>query len=898
MPYLNSKACYKLAVFPHVECTTEALVNELATILTPFSTHTQEFISSKLSRMVDDTSTYSKKPLLIKALQMVVAYLRRTDLSDAERKTVAESLLEGLSSPVPSYHDLVNLTLLGLTRVQNIDQILTLIRTHLVEELSKTFPNKEKFDNCTFFNTAATMGYGIHRAYTNPTRVATRVEMEALEEAIKTEFEKKYHALSILDMMQPMIQIELEKLGYSGEKTAEEAYEASVTERVTLYLKTLIAPDSAYTIENFFIKKDSAFVDLNWSFIQNCIWQKLEKDDYITFSASERRLMDALYREAGATTLAETTGVGAGAGAPVRIVDVASIGASSTPSLAELMRDKTYRSLLCSFAIEHPGLVRSTIQREKILRILLESNTEIEIGDAIDYFKLVYAFFPKPGEVRDGLLKDIAEKCLREETHQRMLRDATLASNPYAIYLYLGLSAEKFDTFFKEDPRILKILLDLSIVCSEKLFTKVTTLLQSLPPAAQKEIFLAKNSKGENALMTAIIAQPRAVRQLLRIIDALPIEMRGDVITAKNASGHSVLMLAMVSSPQLISDLLAVIRTLDEVTQLGILTATTAEKENIFMLARRKPSVLPELLRFFQDLPYEAQKTISEQGFVIMTRTMLGDKIRVDERTFMFLFKDNLLSYLSPIDVASQLAILNPAAMYLESANDYKKRLIATTVAALIRSESSAEKEIGRVLESSSESKKEAIILSLYQIKKSLPAGASIDAAINEALKSSDNELHKALNLWGISTLLGQSSLTTVRTAAQSAVSARSTTAGASVTVSVGAGGYTTASSAGAGARITAAGSSATVETDSADLATTGTGTDAAGLAAAGAGAGAAAAATTGTQAAGAGGPSGWRASLLGLFSTGTAAAAPTGDSSDESHKAGLRAPLLRSGGS
>lgn len=810
MPYLDFKASLVIPVFPFAESTPEALIGELVAILSRFSTHGAELICSELVTKVGGISTYSEKTLLIQALQMVVAYLRRTDLSEDEKRAIAIELIKNTRLPAGNYHDLVNDVLLKLTRFQSMDHILMLIRTHIVADLAETFPRKD-LHNCTFFNVANTLGYGVPRIYATPSRgesrPATRAEMLPVEEAIKTAFEKKYDALSILDVMQSFIEINLEMLGYNGKKAITEAYEAAFAENIALYLKTLLSPDQAYTVNDFFVTPNGEFTDLNWSFIQNCLWKELNRKGYIIFETREKILMSALYGELAA----ETAGAGAGAGAGAASLTRASAGPSgddSTPSFIELMKDKAYRDLLCSFLIQHPQLIRSLEQRENILRILSESNTEVEVKDVLDYAQLVHAFFPDNKEFREAVLALLAKKCLEKAAHQHMLCDVKLASNCYAACLYLALPDDVFNALFKDNLLILKALLSLGLAHSQKLFIRITTYLSSLSVEAQTEILLEKNSNGENVLTAAVMYQPQAVSPLLRIINPLLPIVKKDLLISKVLVGsyknYTALMLAVRLRPEFVSEFLAAISTLPAPDQREILT-TTVKGENAFMLARYNTAALDTLLTFFQTLPYSTQKAISNQGFITIETTATGNEVTIHQSTFMFLFNESLISRLSGVDLVSQLIILNEPAKYLDEARTYKEQLITRTIEALGRSESSTEKAIYRVLQSSSDAKKEATILSLYQIKKSLRAGTTIDAAINDALTDPENELYKALNMWG--TLSLQGSLAAVQTAARAATSAAAggSTATADSTAAAGAGATATAGStaaaAGAGTR-------------------------------------------------------------------------------------------------
>ena len=284
--------------------------------------------------------------------------------------------------------------------------------------------------------------------------------------------------------------------------------------------------------------------------------------------------------------------------------------------------------------------------------------------------------------------------------------------------------------------------------------------IAKLSAQTQEAIFTARSKYNWNALMIAVRYKPELVPNMLAAIANLSTTAQEAIFTAQTGDYWNALMMAVQNNPQLVPDMLAAIANLSKTAQEAIFTAQTGGYWNALMLAARfNPQLIPDMLTAIAKLESNDQITLIMQGFsfdaylkdnpdslpdllkaIAQFNPTIKDKIVKDLG-----ISDDLLTIVQQ-NFPQQIANLNKISGSFVA--KYKYRLIEKAIADLNDS-CPLERAIKSRLKSmwfNAEKKKIAILQALYTIKNASDQQNS-STAIKAALKDSESDLFRALNM-------------------------------------------------------------------------------------------------------------------------------------------------------
>jgi ankyrin repeat protein len=619
MPHINPNKCYTVTPQP-VIADTPLNVDELAALLSSFSNLTKEEIKRYLDRFVGPQGTYTYKAGLIESLRIVFIHLQKTEVLVDEKRLIADKLIEGVGFCTPGFHNRVNSIILGLVRPRSIDAILERVRQSIVESIARSYTGDVHRHN-SFFSAAATLGYGV-RPINRQDVYSGFINPEQLRVLQKT-FAEKYTALSILNDLQVNIEGELRSyFDYQGKKTIDAPYNRGQIDRMVEFLNTILG--SSYTERQFFIWEANESmccdvqIDINWAFIQACLWEKLKNERYITLSKEEVNLFHALYH-------------------------------TEQTSLASLLKEPRYRKLLYAFDfIKYPQIIKSFEQRKIMAAALAEQASGMNIEELLRYTQLIQTFFSDDSTLKKQYLQIAAETWLKNRKNLNLISTIKLGDQKTLLVIYENLSDQQLKALFSKPSLALENLLLLSAFHSTELSIRLMYLVKDLYQSTPKAISLLLH-----ALNLTLEHQPEAAPKIIDFMKSLEPSMQRRLFAEKNINGDSALMVAVNKKPAALPHLLTLIKTFDDETQKAILRAKDKEGSNVLILAtRNQPPSLPHLLAFIKTFDIETQKA------------MLAEKNTYGNNALIFAAEkepetiDQLLELIKTFDVETQKAIL------------------------------------------------------------------------------------------------------------------------------------------------------------------------------------------------------------------------------------------------
>jgi hypothetical protein len=592
-------------------------VDQLATQLTSLSSQESPTIKSNLLR-------FAHCAALKEGLKNILTYLHNPEVSTDKKKIIAKKLLEGEGCCVLDYHNRVNNILLEINRPQSIGEILQRIREGIVESVAHN-KKDDVHEYNKFLIKASTLGYTVRSI--NGEEDDYSFELSSNEKnAIRQAFTQKYHPAAVMTALQMEIEHELrDYCDYTGKKPTHSPYQSESVEKIIKFLNKILG--TAYTQQDIFIMENTSptcegATDINWDFIQDRLWKKLDEEGHIAFSVKERFLMAALYAPDRRTSdVSHDVGAGAGAGVHIREDSSAALISarraicpqdtiSDTLGLVTLFNDHEYLTLLDSLSLhQYPTLIKSTAKRKSLAEALSCHAEKMTYPDLIRYLKLIGVLFVDENPLKNKYLKKLLTSWLRKkgDTNVKALLLELELNDPINIEFFLtvcGLIPLTEGDISGLFPKIRHALL-LTLQQKLSLVDNLLKLIQKLNPTDQMTLLTTRAvSNGYHILMLAAECQPDLLPSILTCIKTFDNGLQKELLgTQTTEEGYTALMLAARYHPTALPNLLARIRTFALPLQGELLRKKDAHDWDIFMVATYyQPTALQELLKAINTL--------------------------------------------------------------------------------------------------------------------------------------------------------------------------------------------------------------------------------------------------------------------------------------------------------
>jgi hypothetical protein len=206
------------------------------------------------------------------------------EISEDEKCSLREKVTEAFGNCDEGYHNRINFICLGFSLPKNLSHLLYLVRRE--EVIFKAFyeirkPRIDEIHAQNFFSALAREdGLGITAINESDTGSGGVTEDEA-RELLKNKFESIYRAPNLPFLLCGQLQSALNKMGYKGRNDTPKGYSTENINDFMGYINQIF--EKEYEGFDLFVldEDNDAVRDVNWSFLEKCFFEKLQKDGFV-----------------------------------------------------------------------------------------------------------------------------------------------------------------------------------------------------------------------------------------------------------------------------------------------------------------------------------------------------------------------------------------------------------------------------------------------------------------------------------------------------------------------------------------------------------------------------------------------------------------------------------------
>src|SRR3990167_504104 len=264
----------------------------------------KEAFINELNRHAGPKSTYSLKPQLLDSLRKLYCIYTHENTNTDQQFLIASRIHEDITQCSPGFTDRVNFLLALFDMPQNLDELLAKARFHLVDNIARTFSQKNAQGvhvHSRFFVIAESFGYGVSAINEKDLYLHTGSSDKSdddIEKILAEGFKNRFGLFGMVNALSEQIENVMTTQGYNGRN--EKGYESGVYLKLIEIVKKFIAIEDDTDLVKM---DDNKVVDINWQCINLALFKRLAEENYVTLSPEEMMLYVNLSESLHSTAL-------------------------------------------------------------------------------------------------------------------------------------------------------------------------------------------------------------------------------------------------------------------------------------------------------------------------------------------------------------------------------------------------------------------------------------------------------------------------------------------------------------------------------------------------------------------------------------------------------------------
>ncbi|HVC49421.1 MAG TPA: hypothetical protein VND43_04555, partial [Burkholderiales bacterium] len=267
-------------------------------------TEKESFIN-EFNRHAGSKSTYSLKSQLLDSLRKLYCIYTHENTNADQQFLIASRIHEDITQCSPGFTDRVNFLLTLFEMPQNLDELLAKARFHLVDNIARTFAQKNAQGvhvHSRFFVIAEGFGYGVSAINEKDLYLHTGSSDKSdndIEQVLAEGFKNRFGLFGMVNALREQIENVMTTQGYNGRN--EKGYEGGVYFKLIELVKHFIAiEDDTELVE---MDLNGKVVDINWQRIRLALVKRLTEEGYVALSPEEATLWVSLPESLDSTAL-------------------------------------------------------------------------------------------------------------------------------------------------------------------------------------------------------------------------------------------------------------------------------------------------------------------------------------------------------------------------------------------------------------------------------------------------------------------------------------------------------------------------------------------------------------------------------------------------------------------
>ena len=538
-----------------------------------------------LEKHLGADSSYQSKKILAEQLQLIYYRLQGDldtelgQLSDDARKALLSKLTEEITQCTAGFHNRVNAIVASFQRPRNLEQLLYLVRTTIVEEVAFSLTNEVHAWNQVSV-IAATEGLGIKPIFSGDPHSGNLID-DSIGKALREKFQKKFTPFNLPNLLVhalmgllPELEVEKSEIE-TGEKEGlcSETVE-KIIKLIKCYVPNSITSDPLDWQKYFNIYEDCIF-NVNWNAVYRYFYQELSKENYFKQAPEIHHLVDRAYYH---LTLTEPDPTDHESSYINQLFD------------NQLFDEKDYSNFDSSLLYQ---LEKLEINFPDYYRHVTGNPSLIK--RSVELIPYLQKKFPDSENYRSGIMQGfhLLTTLNLEVDEYVILRIAyTLLLKNQINYTPLMLAA-------LNDPNIVEGILKFLIQHQTIIDIDIC-----------RQLFLAKDKYDRNALMLAVAYQPIAATLMLSFFDTYllsspdktikksAVDLIQEIFLEKQGNNYNVLMLAASKRAQIALNILGFLtKHISSFAQNTLQTLFTAKQGNSYTAFTSTASNHPEYVK-------------------------------------------------------------------------------------------------------------------------------------------------------------------------------------------------------------------------------------------------------------------------------------------------------------
>ena len=251
----------------------------------------KEAFINELNRHAGPKSAYSLKPQLLDSLRKLYCIYTHSNTNADQQHILASRIHEDITQCSPGFNDRVNFLLALFDMPQNLDELLAKARFHLVDNIARTFSQKNPQGvhvHSRFFVIAESFGYGVSAINEKDLYLHTGSSDKSdddIEKILAEGFKNRFGLFGMVNALREQIEHLMTTQGYNGRN--EKGYENSVYLKLIELVKPFIDIKVDAELLEMDAKSQTLVIDINWQRVNLALLQKLYEERYVDLLPEE-----------------------------------------------------------------------------------------------------------------------------------------------------------------------------------------------------------------------------------------------------------------------------------------------------------------------------------------------------------------------------------------------------------------------------------------------------------------------------------------------------------------------------------------------------------------------------------------------------------------------------------